>query len=105
MNNAHTFKPGDHVVYMMQKQTYKPGPRAEMIYPSRWGEGYSYCVRKLWTVVSVLNPDTIAVITSGGKMHTLRKNDPLLHKAGFWEGMWLRVRWKKAFPSLPVNDQ
>ncbi len=97
--NRSEFAPGDHVVYVKQKFSDKPGKRAEAVRPVARGEGFSYVVRKPWTVVEAQDPDTIKVVTPGGKHHVLDADDPNLHHAGLIESLSLRLRWRKQFPS------
>ena len=91
------YRVGDHVVYRMQKFSPHPGRRAEAVYACPHGDGYSYFVRKAWTVVDAFE-DTVQVVTPGGKYHSLRADDPLLHRAGLIESLALRLRWNKSFP-------
>ena len=93
------FSPGDHVVYLKQKFTRCPGPRAEQVHPAAHGEGYSYIVRKPWTVVAVIDDQTLEVVTNSGKHHRVRQDDPKLHHAGPLEELMLRYRWRKEFPT------
>lgn len=97
------YSPGDHVVYLMQKYSPRPGRRAEAVHPIRGGEGYHYLVRKPWTVVEVVDARTLRVRTPGGKEHLVRADDPKLHKAGLLESLMLRLRWHKEFPDLPAG--
>lgn len=95
-----SFAPGDHVVYIVQKFSPRPGPRAEQVYPLPRGEGYAYVVRKPWTVVRVINDRAIEVITNGGKHHVVSTDDPHLHKPGMREWLRLRFVWHKQFPPI-----
>ena len=99
LNRADGYQPGDRVIYRVQKFSPHPGPRAEGVYPCMHGEDYSYFVRKPWTVVQVTGNE-IEVVTPGGKLHTLRADDPLLHRAGLLETAVLRLRWHKTFPRV-----
>jgi hypothetical protein len=92
------FSPGDHVVYIKQKFSTHPGPRAEDVHPARHGDGYSYVVRKPWTVVRVVDKDAVEVVTPGGKHHLIHTDDPHLHRAGIVEQLALWLRWQKRFP-------
>ncbi len=94
------FERGDHVVYLKQKFTRSPGRRAEEVHPAEHGEGYSYTVRKPWTVAAVLDDQTLDLVTNGGKHHRVRKDDPRLHHAGPLEELMLRYRWRKTFPEV-----
>jgi hypothetical protein len=92
-------RPGDHVIYNKLKFSGHPGPRAENVHPAARGEGYSYVVRKPWTVVDIEDDDTVEVVTPGGKHHVLEADDPNLHRAGLLETLAMRLRWHKSFPS------
>jgi len=93
-----SYEPGDHVVYLKQKFSPHPGPRAEQVRPIIRGEGYAYFVRKPWTVVRVLEDQSVEVVTNRGKRHVIPMDDPRLHKPTFVEWLLLRLRWQKAFP-------
>jgi len=90
------FKPGDWVVYRMQKHSTRPGPRAEGVQPAPRGEDYSYHVDKFWTVVAVQPDGKVVARTRRGKEHVLEPDDPLLRRANWWE----RLLWRKRFPRL-----
>jgi membrane protein implicated in regulation of membrane protease activity len=93
-------EPGDHVIYHKLKFSDHPGQRAEQVQPAAHGEGYSYIVRKPWTVVDTEDGETVEVVTPGGKHHVLEAGDPNLRRAGWLESLAMRVRWHKQFPSL-----
>lgn len=90
---------GDRVIYYKPKYSEQPGPRAEHIQPAEHGEGYSYVVRKPWTVVRAEDNEKVEVVTNGGKHHVLEADDPKLHRAGLLETLAMRLRWHKDFPS------
>ena len=94
------YAPGDHVVYLKQKASVHPGPRAEEVHPAPHGDLYHYVVRKPWTVVRVVNDHLIEVVTNGGKHHYIRTDDAHLRKPGVLESLLLRYRWRKDFPPL-----
>jgi hypothetical protein len=97
------FSPGDHVVYLVQKYSPRPGPRAERIQPAPIGEGYNYMVRKFWTVAKVVGPDLVEVVTNGGKHRIVRTDDPRLRKPGCFESFILRYRAGKQFPGVSTQ--
>ena len=92
-----TLKPGDHIIYDMQKSNLRPGPRAEEIKPFEHGDGYRYIVRKPWTVVDVTDDGDIEAVTPGGKLKTVPADDPKLHKAGLIESLMLQYCQKICF--------
>lgn len=96
----HNYSPGDRVVYRKTKHSEHPCPRAENIHPFPHGEGYTYCVPKLWLVVDKVDEETLEVTTPGGKRHKVRTDDPHLHKAGPLERLLFRFKWHKSFPEL-----
>ena len=95
-----TWKPGDHVVYAMPKRNVRPGRRAEQVYAHDHGEGYSYIVRKPWTVVRVPDERSLEVVTNGGKHKRLPVDDPHLHRATWRDKLALRFHWHKQFPQI-----
>ncbi|MFP4356632.1 MAG: hypothetical protein ACLFUJ_16090 [Phycisphaerae bacterium] len=94
------FQPGDHVIYLKQKFSKNPGPRAEQVDGAPRGEGFTYVVRKPWTVVKTPDEKTVEVVTNGGKHHLLDAEDPNLHHAGLAETLAMRIRWRKRFPAV-----
>jgi len=94
------FAPGDHVVYVKPKYSTHPGERAERIEPAGKGDGYTYIVRKPWTVVRMIGDEKVEVVTNGGKHHVLNVDDPQLHRAGVIESLIFRLRWQKQWPAL-----
>ena len=92
------FSPGDHVVYLKQKFSTHPGRRAEQVHPAAHGDGYSYLVRKPWTVTRIVDEEAIEVVTPGGKRHVVHTDDPHLRRPGLIETLALRLRWRKRFP-------
>ena len=89
---------GDWVVYTMDKHSTQPGQRAKDIHPAERGDEYQYVVDKYWTVLDVVNENTIEVMTRRGKKHVLHTGDPHLRKAHFWECWFLKAR----FPVLEL---
>ena len=92
------FAVGDRVVYQKSKSSPQPGPRAESIWPSGYGEDYAYVVDKYWVVSTIVDEETIEVATRRGKTHRLRVDDPQLRKAGWLARFFHRGR----YPS-PLN--
>lgn len=90
-----TLSAGDCIVYRVHKVSQHPTPRAKELYPSRWGETYSYVVDKYWTVSAVPDDQTIEVVTRRGKIHHLDVSDPNLRKASRFERLRLRERFPK----------
>lgn len=91
MNRFHI---GDWVVYRKEKFSPHPGPRACEVFPSEQGEDYSYIVPKFWQIVGFPDDGQVEVATRTGKRHTLRADDPHLHKATIFE----RLRYRGKFP-------
>lgn len=94
----HPYQAGDLVVYTLPKQGPSPGPRARSIHPSRMGDDYSYLVDKFWMVAEVLPGNRLRIVTRRGKLREISANDPLLHKAGWWQ----RFRNRGRFPAPEV---
>lgn len=87
------YKPGDPVVYRMQKYSGRPGPRAADIQPEPHGEKYVYTVEKFWKVAEILHDGQLVLITRRGKRHVIAPNDPQLRRARWWERMLYRYRF------------
>ena len=92
----HTYKPGDPVVYRVNKNTPRPGPRAEQINPAPRGETYQYQVDKLWVVAEVLDNGDLLLRTRRGKSHRLDAANANLRHATWWE----RIKYTGRFPRL-----
>lgn len=92
------YKPGDRVVYLATKHSAHPGPRAEDVEPEPHGEGYTYHVKKYWTVADVGSDGWLTVITRRGKRRRVCADDPHLRPARWWEVLFLRSR----FPAFGV---
>lgn len=89
------YKAGDLVVYTLPKHSPTLGSRARSIHPSTSGENYSYLVDKFWMVVEVLPDNQLRLVTRRGKYRVVSTNDPLLHRAGWWQ----RLRNRRRFPA------
>ncbi|MCA9268725.1 MAG: hypothetical protein KDA41_09655 [Planctomycetales bacterium] len=87
------FTPGDWVVYRKTKYSTHPGPRAQNVNASQHGEKYSYTVDKFWIVSDVLEDGRVVLHTRRGKEHVVDADDPLLHRARWWERMLYRQRF------------
>lgn len=88
------FHNGDWVIYLKEKISTRPGPRACEVFPSERGEDYWYLVPKFWQVVEVPDDGHVVVATRTGKRHTLSADDPNLSKASWLE----RLRFRDRFP-------
>jgi hypothetical protein len=96
------YHPGDRVIYVAEKHSGHPGPRAEAIQPETHGEGYWYQVKKFWTVLEVLPDGHLKVLTRRGKQRQVATDDPRLRPARWWEKLIYAAR----FPSpetAPLN--
>jgi hypothetical protein len=91
------FRSGDVVVYLKQKSTLHPGPRAKDIQPAPHGDYYTYEVEKLWRVIEVLPDNTLVVRTRKGKQHTIPADDPNLRRAHWWK---MLLYWRRLPPLL-----
>jgi len=91
------YKPGDPVVYRMQKQSTHPGRRAKNVRPSPHGETYDYLVDKFWIVAEVRQDNKLLVKTRRGKEHLVDASDPNLRRPRWWE----RLVYRRRFPRLP----
>jgi hypothetical protein len=90
------YKPGDPVIYLAPKHSSHPGPRAEDLAPEPSGEGYSYTVKKFWTVLAARDDGRLALMTRRGKTRIVEKCDPNLRPANWWERLFFANR----FPQL-----
>lgn len=100
-------EPGDWVIYLKQKSSTSPGPRAQQVVPSAKGESYIYAVEKFWVVERVLEGGQIQLRTRRGKQLIVVPDDPRLRKARWWE-RWLYDKRFRAVEaantgSLPVE--
>lgn len=88
------YKSGDPVVYLINKHSDHPGPRAESVMPEPHGEGYSYAVKKYWRIIDVdSHGGTVQVMTRRGKERRVRLADPQLRLASWWERLLLASRF------------
>jgi hypothetical protein len=86
------YQPGDRVIYVAEKHSPHPGPRAEAVQPETNGEGYSYRVKKFWVVLQVQD-DSLVVRTRRGKQRSVSTSDPRLRPARWWEKLLLSSRF------------
>ena len=91
------YRLGDRVVFIANKHSAHPGPRAEKVQPERHGEGYTYDVKKFWVVTEVRSDGTIAAVTRRGKRRLVHRDDPRLRPARWWE----RLLYRSRFPQPP----
>ena len=89
------YRSGDRVIYVAEKHSGHPGPRAEAIQPETHGEGYWYQVKKFWTVLEVLPEGQLKVLTRRGKQRQVAPDDPRLRPARWWE----KLLYSSRFPS------
>lgn len=90
------YRIGDRVIFRKSKHSACPGPRAHDIVPSSSGEDYSYLVDKFWTVIDVIDNESIICVTPGGKRHQIAMDHPNLRRAN-WLERWL---FTNRFPEL-----
>jgi hypothetical protein len=86
------YQPGDRVIYVAEKHSPHPGPRAEAVQPETYGEGYSYRVKKFWVVLEVQS-GSLLVRTRRGKQRSVSTSDPRLRPARWWEKLLLANRF------------
>ncbi len=84
------FHRGDWVVYRMTKSSVQPGPRAQNITPSEHGDQYTYTVDKFWVVEELQADGKLRLKTRRGKCHVVQPGDPNLHRASWWQRLFLR---------------
>ncbi len=95
------YKSGDPVVYVVNKHSDHPGPRAESVQPEPHGEGYSYAVKKYWRIVGVDTQEgTVSVLTRRGKERRISVRDPQLRLASWWERLLMSSRFPTASGSM-----
>lgn len=91
------YSPGELIVYVKEKHSCHPGPRARNVQPTRGGDAYSYVVRKYWMIDSV-EGQRLRLRTPGGKLHEVSHDNPHLRRPSIRERLWLRTvaraRWK-----------
>lgn len=88
-------RPGDAVIYTVQKQGPHPGPRARDVDATPHGEFYVYQVDKFWVVQEVTDDGRVVLRTRKGKTHVVPTDDPRLRKAHWWERWLYRNRFPK----------
>jgi hypothetical protein len=86
------YQPGDRVIYLAEKHSPHPGPRAEAVQPETHGEGYSYRVKKFWVVLEV-QEESLVVRTRRGKQRNVSMSDPRLRPARWWEKLLMSARF------------
>ncbi len=94
-NTKTMYHTGDRVIYVAEKHSGHPGPRAEAIQPETHGEGYWYQVKKFWTVLEVLPDGRLKILTRRGKQRQVAPDDPRLRPARWWE----KLLYGSRFPS------
>lgn len=94
------FKPGEMVVQTVQKHSRVPGPRAKSVRPEQNGDYIDYLVDKFRRVVSVGN-EKVTVITRRGYLVTIKKNDPMLRRAGLMECL----KYHDKFPERQMTER
>jgi hypothetical protein len=94
MRSSSSLQPGDWVVYLMQKSSASPGPRARDVRPAQGGDAYYYIVEKYWVVQEVLDDGRIRLRTRRGKEHIVTPRNPLLRRARWWERWLLGSRFR-----------
>jgi len=95
-----SLKPGDWVIYRVQKSSSSPGPRAQDIRPAQGGDSYYYIVDKYWIVQESLDDGRVRLRTRRGKEHVVEPGDPRLRRARWWERWLLRSRFHAVEQSL-----
>lgn len=88
------WKVGDFAIYLKQKTSTSPGPRAKDVSPATSGDTYSYIVEKYWVVTELLPNQTLKLRTRRSKEHIVSLDDPLLRKAHWWEKWLFASRFK-----------
>lgn len=92
---ASGLRSGDFIVYRKAKHSTRPGPRAREIRASACGDDYAYHVDKFWVIVAVARDGQLVVRTRRGKEHLLRRDDPAVRKARWWERLVHLQRFPK----------
>ncbi|NKC10765.1 MAG: hypothetical protein GKR94_00725 [Gammaproteobacteria bacterium] len=93
---AVNYKPGDAIIFVKQKYSLRPGPRARSVRANPNGEGYSYLVDKYWRVDGLEDNGSLVLTTRRGKRHVIATTDDRLRKPNWLERLFLR----KAFPAI-----
>ena len=94
MTTRQVWKPGDWAIYVKQKRSVSPGPRARNVMPASSSNFYSYLVEKCWIVQEVLGDHRLKLITRRGKVHVIDADDPRLRKPTLWQRVALRARFR-----------
>jgi hypothetical protein len=89
---------GDWAVYLKQKSSLSPGPRAKEVTPASAGDTYSYIVEKYWVVEALLPDNQLRLKTRRGKRHVVSVEDPALRKPRWWEKIFSASRFPSANP-------
>jgi len=95
------YRPGEVVVFMRQKYSQSPGPRARDVSPAETGESYTYVVDKYWLVAGMLDDGQLRVLTRTGKEHLINADDNRLRRPSLWERLFMR----KKFPSTDLLSE
>ncbi len=98
------FRPGDWVIYKMQKESSSPGPRAKATTASPKGENYTYIVDKFW-IVEAVEGDEYLLRTRKGKQHRINKSDSRLRKPGWFQKLMYSSRFKAVESSLQNSTE
>ncbi|MCG6157381.1 hypothetical protein [Rubinisphaera margarita] len=93
------FQVGDHVIYLMTKQSSHPTLRATKVSPSAHGDQYNYVVEKFWVIREIRDDGTLVVQTRRGKTREILEDDPSLKKATWWH----RWMYRDRFPELQAQ--
>jgi len=88
------WKPGDWAIYVKQKISQSPGPRAKDVFPAPAGDTYSYLVEKYWVVDEVLEDGRLRLRTRRGKRHEVSVDDPRLRTPKWWQRWLLAKRFR-----------
>ncbi len=96
--------PGDWVIYLKQKHSSSPTPRAKSVFPAPAGDTYSYIVEKYWVVQEVLPDGRLRLRTRRGKEHVISPDDPLLRRARWWERWLLASRFRAVEQAVGPTD-
>ena len=97
------YQPGDRVIYLAEKYSQHPGPRAVAVQPETNGEGYSYQVKKYWVVLEV-HEGSLIVQTRRGKQRSVSTSDPRLRPARWWEKLLLSYRFPEQGQDHPADQ-
>lgn len=111
MSKVRRFRRDDLVIYRTTKRSSQPGRRAQSVFPSSKGEGYTYCVDKFWIVDDVLDDSEesrLLVRTRRGKERVVKLDDPLLRHPSWFEKLFFGHRFplpRKTLETVTSNDQ